>query len=144
MLSQIMAIFAPCMPHRWRMCWLPSTTNIYAHSMLLLFSVFFNPFSLFFSPRSLCAGFVRRTQAKLETKALKAKRPGFTDERYHETSYYIENGKLLKTFRTSRTEKKRLVLSACWPSIVCYMGRSINSFITLHLFRRNIVYSLAA
>lgn len=32
-------------------------------------------------------------QAKLETKALKAKRPGFTDERYHETSYYIENGK---------------------------------------------------
>lgn len=32
-------------------------------------------------------------QAKLETKALKAKRPGFTDERYQETSYYIENGK---------------------------------------------------
>lgn len=32
-------------------------------------------------------------QAKLETKALKAKRPGFTDERYNETSYYIENGK---------------------------------------------------
>lgn len=33
-------------------------------------------------------------QAKLETKALKAKRPGFTDERYNETSYYIENGEL--------------------------------------------------
>jgi len=32
-------------------------------------------------------------QAKLETKALKAKRPGFTDDRYYETSYYIENGK---------------------------------------------------
>lgn len=31
-------------------------------------------------------------QAKLETKALKAKRPGFTDERYNETSYYVENG----------------------------------------------------
>ncbi|ODM99685.1 RNA pseudouridylate synthase domain-containing protein 2 [Orchesella cincta] len=30
--------------------------------------------------------------AKLETKALKAKRPGFTDERYNETSYYTENG----------------------------------------------------
>nr|KAF7413130.1 hypothetical protein H0235_012981 [Vespula pensylvanica] len=30
--------------------------------------------------------------AKLETKALKAKRPGFTDERYNETSYYVENG----------------------------------------------------
>jgi len=33
-------------------------------------------------------------QAKLETKALKAKRPGFTDDRYNETSYYIENGQL--------------------------------------------------
>ncbi|KAH9628978.1 hypothetical protein HF086_001888 [Spodoptera exigua] len=32
------------------------------------------------------------TLAKLETKALKAKRPGFTDDRYNETSYYIENG----------------------------------------------------
>ncbi|XP_026469887.1 RNA pseudouridylate synthase domain-containing protein 2-like [Ctenocephalides felis] len=31
-------------------------------------------------------------RAKLETKALKAKRPGFTDDRYNETSYYIENG----------------------------------------------------
>ena len=30
-------------------------------------------------------------QAKLETKALKAKRPGFTDDRYSETSYYVEN-----------------------------------------------------
>ena len=30
------------------------------------------------------------SQAKLETKALKAKRPGFTDERYNETSYYNE------------------------------------------------------
>ncbi|KAJ8969189.1 hypothetical protein NQ317_010289 [Molorchus minor] len=33
-----------------------------------------------------------RKKAKLETKALKAKRPGFTDDRYNETSYYIENG----------------------------------------------------
>ena len=32
-------------------------------------------------------------QAKLETKALKAKRPGFTDDRYNETSYYAENGR---------------------------------------------------
>jgi hypothetical protein len=31
-------------------------------------------------------------QAKLETKALKAKRPGFTDNRYSETPYYAENG----------------------------------------------------
>ena len=30
-------------------------------------------------------------KAKLETKALKAKRPGFTDDRYSETSYYVEN-----------------------------------------------------
>jgi hypothetical protein len=28
----------------------------------------------------------------VETRALKAKRPGFTDERYNETSYYFENG----------------------------------------------------
>jgi hypothetical protein len=34
-------------------------------------------------------------QAKLETKALKAKRPGFTDDRYNETSYYIENGQYI-------------------------------------------------
>jgi hypothetical protein len=34
-------------------------------------------------------------QAKLETKALKAKRPGFTDERYNETSYYVEHGQYL-------------------------------------------------
>ena len=32
-------------------------------------------------------------QAKIETKALKAKRPGFTDDRYNETEYYVENGK---------------------------------------------------
>ena len=31
-------------------------------------------------------------QAKIETRALKAKRPGFTDERYSETEYYFENG----------------------------------------------------
>merc|ERR1712223_966626 len=31
-------------------------------------------------------------KAKLETKALKAKRPGFTDDRYKETAYYVENG----------------------------------------------------
>lgn len=35
-------------------------------------------------------------QAKLETKALKAKRPGFTDDRYNETSYYMENGECFK------------------------------------------------
>ena len=34
--------------------------------------------------------FLPFAQAKLETKALKAKRPGFTDERYNETSYYHE------------------------------------------------------
>lgn len=31
-------------------------------------------------------------KAKFETKALKAKRPGFTDDRYQETEYYVENG----------------------------------------------------
>ena len=33
-------------------------------------------------------------QAKIETRALKAKRPGFSEERYNETEYYFENGKL--------------------------------------------------
>ena len=32
-------------------------------------------------------------QAKIETRALKAKRPGLSGERYNETEYYIENGK---------------------------------------------------
>ena len=36
-------------------------------------------------------------QAKLETKALKAKRPGFTDDRYKETAYYVENGEYLSS-----------------------------------------------
>ncbi|XP_046386975.1 RNA pseudouridylate synthase domain-containing protein 2-like isoform X2 [Ischnura elegans] len=31
-------------------------------------------------------------KAKIETKVLKEKRPGFSDDRYNETSYYIENG----------------------------------------------------
>ncbi|XP_053949814.1 pseudouridylate synthase RPUSD2 [Anastrepha ludens] len=31
-------------------------------------------------------------KARFETKALKAKRPGFSDDRYDETSYYFENG----------------------------------------------------
>ena len=37
-------------------------------------------------------------QAKIETKALKAKRPGFTDDRYNETEYYVENGKIFSPF----------------------------------------------
>jgi len=38
-------------------------------------------------------------KAKLETKALKAKRPGFTDERYNETSYYYDaNTNLRKVY----------------------------------------------
>ncbi|KAK6619155.1 hypothetical protein RUM44_003537 [Polyplax serrata] len=42
-------------------------------------------------PRGALKGIIFMFQAKLETKALKAKRPGFTDDRYNETSYYIEN-----------------------------------------------------
>ncbi|XP_071743463.1 pseudouridylate synthase RPUSD2 isoform X5 [Lepeophtheirus salmonis] len=34
--------------------------------------------------------------AKLETKALKAKRPGFTDERYNETTYYHDSDTKLR------------------------------------------------
>merc|ERR1711971_507470 len=38
-------------------------------------------------------------KAKIETKALKAKRPGFTDERYNETSYYYDaNTNLRKVY----------------------------------------------
>ena len=37
-------------------------------------------------------------QAKIETRALKAKRPGFTDERYNETSYFFENGSCIHTY----------------------------------------------
>lgn len=54
-------------------------------------------------------------QAKLETKALKAKRPGFTDERYNETSYYYdpENSKLVQTARalngSGRANTKNIV-----------------------------------
>ncbi|XP_040565015.1 pseudouridylate synthase RPUSD2 isoform X3 [Lepeophtheirus salmonis] len=35
-------------------------------------------------------------KAKLETKALKAKRPGFTDERYNETTYYHDSDTKLR------------------------------------------------
>ena len=44
-------------------------------------------------------------QAKLETKALKAKRPGFTDDRYSETSYYVENGRLTSLLLGTRDGK---------------------------------------
>ncbi|KAF7390153.1 hypothetical protein HZH68_012010 [Vespula germanica] len=43
--------------------------------------------------------------AKLETKALKAKRPGFTDERYNETSYYVENVKVASTITGSAANR---------------------------------------
>ena len=52
-------------------------------------------------------------QAKLETKALKAKRPGFTDERYNETSYYHEpeNSKYFDTIIYSSDKCKILYRS---------------------------------
>lgn len=36
---------------------------------------------------------VESKKPKLETKDLKATRPGFSEERFEETSYYTENGK---------------------------------------------------
>lgn len=54
------------------------------------------------------------SQAKLETKALKAKRPGFTDERYNETSYYIENG-LYFLFDSAFFFASFLLFFACFP-----------------------------
>jgi hypothetical protein len=43
----------------------------------------------------LCETFYYFFQAKMETKALKAKRPGFNDDRYNETQYYVENGTMI-------------------------------------------------
>ena len=51
-------------------------------------------------------------QAKLETKALKAKRPGFTDERYNETSYYHEPENSKLQLHIARVVKGRFAL---WP-----------------------------
>ena len=45
-------------------------------------------------------------QAKIETRALKAKRPGFTDERYNETSYFFENGKIVVESTCIQNSKK--------------------------------------
>lgn len=78
---------------------------------------------------SLCAPIA---QAKLETKALKAKRPGFTDERYHETSYYIENGKcpgtssnILKRFARTNIPNTIEVFVLVWlPSLFWALYRS--------------------
>ncbi|CAB4061638.1 Bifunctional protein RIB2,Uncharacterized protein C18B11.02c,RNA pseudouridylate synthase domain-containing protein 2 [Lepeophtheirus salmonis] len=44
-------------------------------------------------------------KAKLETKALKAKRPGFTDERYNETTYYHDSDTKLRKFRAHPAEE---------------------------------------
>ena len=53
--------------------------------------------------------FFSHLQAKLETKALKAKRPGFTDERYNETSYYydINSSKSTLNFRAKNVLKAK-------------------------------------
>lgn len=59
-------------------------------------------------------------QAKLETKALKAKRPGFTDERYNETSYYVEHGQYLLSDSfvfnpaTAQGRRSRLIVRISW------------------------------
>ena len=54
------------------------------------------------------------SQAKVETRALKAKRPGFTDERYNETSYFMENGTYLhchqKLFRICSESDRRMMI----------------------------------
>ena len=50
------------------------------------------PCLLVISPLLIEETLVVVVQAKIETRALKAKRPGFTDERYSETEYYFENG----------------------------------------------------
>ena len=52
-------------------------------------------------------------QAKLETKALKAKRPGFTDDRYKETAYYVENGKSISKICLLKTAQN-IIISNKW------------------------------
>lgn len=95
------------------------STNIYSHSI------------------SCCFHFVSSgLQAKLETKALKAKRPGFTDERYHETSYYVENGKyffphLLLYSKYLLSHNFYSMRTRCVCVCTCH---SSNSLITLNLF----------
>ena len=64
-------------------------------------------------------------KAKLETKALKAKRPGFTDERYNETSYYSEpeNSKYnlaMKPLIHSKPSSLYLYLSLCYDRLPSY------------------------
>ena len=62
----------------------------------------------------------------METKALKAKRPGFTDERYMETAYFVENGALLcaasdsrNVFITSLARAACEFVSCCIWRVVC-------------------------
>ena len=39
---------------------------------------------------------------------MKAKRPGFTDDRYNETSYYVENGRFFAEFVTELRFRGRI------------------------------------
>lgn len=67
-------------------------------------------------------------QAKLETKALKAKRPGFTDERYNETSYYVEHGQYSSARHfvfnpvTTQGRRSRLILWINWINASLFLN----------------------
>lgn len=89
----------------------------------------------------------------METKALKAKRPGFTDERYNETSYFVENGKFfvsipraehydmtLETFMgTGQRERERefvreLLFETCLDC--CRSSEGVSLLLHLHDFHQ--------
>nr|CAD7568912.1 unnamed protein product [Timema californicum] len=62
-------------------------------------------------------------KAKLETKALKAKRPGFTDDRYNETSYYIENERSYKETIAASSNKtsmwmEKVIREGLFPALL--------------------------
>lgn len=71
------------------------------------------------------------SQAKLETKALKAKRPGFTDERYNETSYYIENGKKNTLSANNGVLKLKIEKLVIFPSLFRF-AKSLSILFYIH------------
>lgn len=71
----------------------------------------------------------------METKALKAKRPGFSDDRYNETQYYVENGKDPLVFLN-------LMCPSPGESMFSKFGKGIQAFFGLPRFEPSFVFAL--
>ena len=67
-------------------------------------------------------------QAKLETKALKAKRPGFTDDRYNETAYYAENG----TRSQHQISRKKAITQMCSKIVPDRFAQGLSVLLHVH------------